>query len=62
MRRVSRTIIAVVAAVLVFALVWPKVHVVFRINLSLWQAMLIFGLAVLVIFLILDHFINRSRD
>jgi hypothetical protein len=62
MRRVSRTLIVVIAAVLIFALVWPKVRIVFLINLSLWQAMLIFGLAVLVVFLVLDHFLNRSRD
>jgi ABC-type uncharacterized transport system permease subunit len=62
MRRVSRILLLTVAAIVIFGLVWSKLGITIRVNVSLWQALLLFGVAVLVLFLILDHFINRNRS
>lgn len=62
MQRISRILLLVIAFGLVFALVWPRVRIWIRIDVSLWQALLLFGGAAFVLFLVLDHFINRSRD
>lgn len=61
MKRVSRQVLFAIALLAVFMLVWPKVNIWVRIDVSLWQALFLFAVVVIGIFLVLDHLINRSR-
>lgn len=61
MQRLSRQLLLLIAIAVVFAVVWSRVQIWIRINLSLWQALLLFGVGVVVVFLLLDHLFNRSR-
>ena len=58
MKRVSRQFLLGIAVAIVFALVWQKVSIWIRIDLSAWQALAFFGVMVLGLFLLLDHFFN----
>ncbi len=58
MKRISRSILFTIAFVIVFSLVWSKVRIFISINMTLVQAVFVFGLAVLILFLLMDHFIN----
>lgn len=57
----SRRLLLLIALLLVFGLVWSRVRILLTVSLSLWQALLLFGIGVLVVFLILDHLLNRTR-
>ena len=61
MSRLSRKFILGISILVVFALVWQKLQIWVRIDLSLWQALLMFAVIVVGLFLFLDHFINGSR-
>jgi hypothetical protein len=58
----SRKFILLTVIIILFALVWSKLRIVVFVGLSLFQAVLIFGVTAVVLFLIIDHLINRSRD
>ena len=60
MKRASRGLLFGIAFLIVFLLVWEKVRIWINISLSLGQALLLFGGAVLILYLILDHLINRE--
>jgi hypothetical protein len=60
MKRISRSLLLTIAFVIVFALVWSKVQIWIRVNVTLFQALFIFGGAVFILFLLMDHFINRD--
>lgn len=62
MPRIPRSIILLIVVVVLFALVWSRVRILIHIPLSPWLAILLFAVVVLVAFLLIDHFINRSRD
>ena len=62
MARIPRSTIFLVVVVVLFLLIWQKVRIVFFVNMTIWQALLIFGGAAVVIFLVVDHFLNRTRD
>jgi hypothetical protein len=62
MARIPRSTIFLAVVIVLFLLVWQKVRIVLFVNLTIWQALLIFGGAALVIFLVIDHFLNRRRD
>lgn len=62
MQNLSRKFIFLTVIIILFALVWSKLRIVVFVGLSLWQAVLIFGVTAVVLFLIIDHLINRSRD
>lgn len=59
---IPRKYIFLAVLIILFALIWSKLRIVVFVNLSLWQAVLIFGVTAVVLFLIIDHLINRSRD
>lgn len=61
MARMSRQLLLLIAILLVGWLVWSRVRILLTVSLTLWQGLLLFGVAVLVIFLLLDHLINRTR-
>ncbi len=60
MKRISRSLLLTIAFVIVFALVWSKVRIWISISVTLFQAMFIFGAAVFILFLLMDHFVNRD--
>lgn len=60
MKRISRTVLLTFAFVIIFALVWSRVRIWISINVGLFQALFIFGIAVFVLFLLLDHLVNRD--
>ena len=60
MKRASRGLLFGIAFLIIFLLVWEKVRIWINISLSLSQALLVFGGAVLVLYLVLDHLINRE--
>lgn len=62
MTKISRKFILLTVIIILFALVWSKLRIVVFVGLSLFQAVLIFGVTAVVLFLIIDHLINRSRD
>ena len=62
MTKISRKFILLTVIIILFALVWSKLRIVVFVGLSLFQAVLIFGVTAVVVFLIIDHLINRSRD
>jgi hypothetical protein len=61
MQRLPRQLLLLISAALVFMLVWSRVQIWVRINVSLWQALLLFLVAVAGLYLLLDHLINRNR-
>ena len=60
MKRISRQLLLGIAVVVVFALIWQKITIFIRINLSAWSGLAIFGMMVLGVFLALDHLFNRD--
>lgn len=60
MRRVSRGLLLGIAFAVIFMLVWDKVRILININLSLTGALLLFGGAVMILYLVLDHLFNRE--
>ncbi|MGB1251700.1 MAG: hypothetical protein ACPG8W_13870 [Candidatus Promineifilaceae bacterium] len=60
MKRTSRGLLFGIAFLIIFVLVWEKVRIFINISLSLGQALLLFGGAVLALYLVLDHLINRE--
>ena len=61
MNRVSRQALLGIALFIVAWMVWSKLRIGIFVNLTLWQALAIFAIAVVVLFLGLDHFLNRRR-
>ena len=61
MARIPRGTIFIGIVIILLILVWQKLRIVLFVPLSLGQAILLFGGAALVLFLIVDHFINRSK-
>jgi hypothetical protein len=63
MARRRGTTIAITAAVLIaFWLIWSKLHIVVWVQASFWQILLLFAILAVVLFLGIDHLLNRSRD
>ena len=60
--KIPRKFILLAVVVVLFALVWSKLRIVLFIPLSLGQAVLAFGFIALVLFLLIDHWINRNGD
>ncbi|MCA9999368.1 MAG: hypothetical protein KDE56_26580 [Anaerolineales bacterium] len=58
--RIPRKYIGLLAVIILFALVWSRLHIAIVIPLSLGQAILLFTILAFVIFLAIDHLINRS--
>lgn len=58
--RIPRKYIGLLAIILLFALIWSRLRIMVVIPLSLGQAVLLFAVMAFVIFLAIDHLINRS--
>jgi len=57
------TSLAITAAVLIaFWLIWSKLRIIVWVQASFWQILLLFAVLAIVIFLGLDHLLNRTRD
>lgn len=61
MPKIPRSLIALLVIGFLFSLVWPKIRIHIFIPMSIGQALLIFGVTAIVLFLFVDHLINRSR-
>ncbi len=61
MVRVSRSIIVAIAVLIAFWLIWSKLHIVVWVQASMWQILLLFAVLAVVLFLGLDHLLNRTR-
>lgn len=60
MIQIPRKYIFLLIVIILFALIWSKLRIVVFVGLSLWQAILLFGGTAVILFLIIDHLINRS--
>ncbi|HIC89956.1 MAG TPA: hypothetical protein EYP04_11230 [Anaerolineae bacterium] len=61
MRTRNRSILFVIAVLIAGYLAWQKVHIFLFVRLTLWQFIAGLLLLAFVIFLALDHLINRTR-
>lgn len=57
----SRQLLFVIVVLVFGAMVWSKLRIAIFVNLSLWQAIGLFAVVSFVLFLALDHLINRRR-
>jgi len=57
----SRSLLFTIALIVALIIIWQKVHIVFIVPLSPLGFAAMILLIALVIFLLLDHLINRSR-
>ena len=61
MRPRYRSLLFTIALVIALYLVWRKVRFVFIVPLTPWQFALLLLVIAVIIFLLLDHLINRIR-
>jgi len=61
MRPRYRSLLFTIALVVALYLVWRKVRFVFIIPLTPWQFALLLLVIAVIIFLLLDHLVNRTR-
>jgi len=61
MRARYRNLLFTIALVVAFYLIWRKVHFIIFIPLTPWQFALLLLIIAVVIFLVLDHLVNRTR-
>lgn len=61
MTRVGRPLILTVAVLVAFWLIWSRLRIVVWVNAEFWQILLLFVVIAVVLFLGLDHLLNRSR-
>jgi hypothetical protein len=61
MRARSKSLLFTIALVVALYLVWRKVRFVFIVPLTPWQFLLLLVIIAVIIFLLLDHLINRTR-
>ncbi len=61
MRPRHRSLLFTIALVIALYLVWRKVRFVFIVPLTPWQFALLLLVIAVIIFLLLDHLINRTR-
>ncbi|MCS6843505.1 MAG: hypothetical protein NZ528_04150 [Caldilineales bacterium] len=61
MSRVGRPLILTVAVLVAFWLIWSRLRIVVWVNAEFWQILVLFVVLAVVLFLGLDHLLNRSR-
>lgn len=61
MERVSRRLLAVLVTGLVLYYILSRLNIVVLVHVSLWQALIIVAVIIVVLFLVLDHLLNRDR-
>ena len=62
MPRIPRLLILFIVVGVLLALVWSRLRIVIFVPLSLGQAIMLFLVAALALYLEVDHLINRRRD
>jgi hypothetical protein len=62
MPKLSRSLIALAVIIGLFALIWPKIHIGILIHMTFMQALIAFGVTALILFLLVDHWVNRTRS
>lgn len=58
---IPRKYLLLTAVILLFALIWSRLRIVIFVPLSLGQAILLFAILAIGLFLLIDHLFNRSR-
>ena len=61
MKAKNRGFLLAIAILIVFWLVWSRIRFHVWVRLSGCQSLLMLGVAVLAIFLVLEHLVNRER-
>ena len=61
MRPRSRSLLFTIALVIALYMVWRKVRFIFIVPLTPWQLALLLLVIAVIIFLLLDHLLNRTR-
>jgi hypothetical protein len=61
MRRVGRSVVISLAALIAFWLIWEKLRIIVFVHAEFWQILLLFGVLAVVLYLGIDHLLNRSR-
>lgn len=59
--RMSRSLIFALVVFFLLWMVWSRLRFVVFIPMSPWQALLFFAIAAVVLYLVIEHFINRER-
>jgi len=62
MPRISRKLLFILVAGLVLYIVVSKLHIVVLVHVSLWQGLLAVAITIVVLFLAVDHLLNRERE
>ena len=61
MARRGTSVAITLAVVIAFWLIWSRLHIIVWVQASFWQILLLFAVLAVVIFLGLDHLLNRTR-
>lgn len=61
MARYARPLLLTIAVLIAFWLIWSRLHFVVFVQASFGQILLVFAVLAVVLFLGLDHLLNRSR-
>jgi hypothetical protein len=62
MARVGRSVLLAVAVLIAFWLIWSRLRIIVWVSANFGQMLLLMAVLALVIFLGLDHLINRTRS
>jgi hypothetical protein len=60
--RISRKLLFFVVLALVLYIIISKLHIVVLVSISLWQALIAVAVITVVLFLLLDHLLNRDKS
>lgn len=61
MSRSGRSAILTIAVLIAFWLIWSRLNIVVFVHAEFWQLLLLGGVLAVVLFLGIDHLLNRSR-
>ncbi len=61
MARVGRSVALAAAILIAFWLVWSRLRFIVFVQATFWQVLLVMLVIALVLFLLLDHLLNRTR-
>jgi predicted permease len=62
MTRIGRSVLLAVAVLIAFWLIWSRLRIIVWVNANFGQLLLLMAVLAVVIFLGLDHLINRTRS
>ncbi len=61
MRRQGTSVAVTLAVLIAFWLIWSKLRIVIWVQASFWQLLLLFAVLAVVLYLVIDHLLNRTR-